>query len=448
MKIIHDRIPLQVVAEHRHFFKVLAQAKGRKKLLAYGFLVLTAFNFVYFFTEPADAFLFDDLTGLGRAAGAGISQSAYKIVVDIYSGKYGILEWISKTCLFFATPVAAVGIMQTLDEKESPNKLPKGVFYGVLALVACLSGGGFIMGQLYLFAYEVFEGFVKGMDSRMTIHNAIESGKGFLSSNSMLSASFTECQKLVGQEQVRCISIATDNAMKTMSDMAKTYGPMDWIEGREEALAQIGKDIGSSDNVLAAHAANTFFMFVQPVAETAAAAHATASIVMMSVSYTLTMAFMGLGGPVSLLASLLVPGLQAAWVLWVISIFSVWFWHTSYLAVMWFLSKLLVSATPSTFVTSDWFSMSAQWMAPTITGALAGLGGMAVFQGVTRSVNDAAELAANAAMIAAKAAVGAVLGGPAGAITAVSMGGGGGGGGGSSSAPPQNTPTAPVATQY
>ena len=449
MKLIHDRIPLQVIAEHRHFFRVLAKAKGRKKLLAYAFLVLTAFNFVYCFTEPADAFLFDDLTGLGRAAGTSISQSAYQIVVDIYSGKYGILGWLSKTCLFFATPVAAVGIMQTLDEKESPNRIPKFVLFCILGLVVCLSGGGFILGQLYLFGFEVFEGFAKGMDSRMSIHAAIESGKGFLSSNAMLSANFSECHKLVGQEQASCISRATDNAMKTMSDMAKTYGPMDWIKGREEALASIGKDIASSDNIVSAAAANTFFMFVQPVAETAAAAHATASIVMASVSYTLTMAFLGLGGPVTLLASILVPGLQAGWVLWVISIFSVWFWHTSYLAVMWFLSKLLLSATPSTFVTTDWFSLGAQWIAPTLTGAISGLGGMAVYQGVTRSVNEAAELAANAAMIAAKAAVGAALGGPAGAVTAVSMGGGGGGGGGANSpAAPQNTPTTPVATQY
>ena len=446
MFLLPNRIPLKLIAEHQHFFSVLRKAKGRKKLLAYAFLALTAFNFFYAFTSPADAFIFDDLTGLGRAAGQSITDSAYQIVFDMYgSGKYGILDWLSRTCLYFATPVAAVGIMQTLDDKESKYPLPKGVLFGVLALVICLSGGGFIMGQLYLFMYQIFEGFVKGMDSRMSIHAAIESGKGFLSSNAMLSANFADCQKLVGQEQVACVSHATDNAMKTMSDMANTYGPLDWIKGRQQALAAIQEDIVSSDNIVSALAANSFFMFVQPVAETAAAAHATASIVMASVSYTLTMAFLGLGGPVALLASILAPGLQSAFVLWVISIFSVWFWHTSYLAVMWFLSKLLLSATPSTLVTTDWFALGAQWIAPTITGAVSGLLGMGVYQGITRQVNEASELVVNAAMIAAKAAVGAAVGGPAGAVTAINMGGGGGGG---NSAPPQNVPSAPVATKY
>ena len=311
MKIINPTIPIQAVAEHRHFFKILRKAKGRQKLLAYGFLALTAFNFFYFFTEPADAVLFDDLTGLGRSMGSGITQSAYQIVVDIYgNGKYGILDWLSKSCLLFATPVAAIGIMQAIDDKESPYPMPKQVFYGVIALWICLSGGGFVMGHLYLFMYEAFEGFSKGMDSRMSIYNAIETGKGFLSNNAVLSANFAECHKLVGQEQVRCISTATDNAMKTMSSIANTYGPMDWIKGRGEALLQIAKDIVNPDLAISARASNTFFMFVQPVAESAAAAHATASIVMMSVAYTITMAFLGLGAPIALLASMLVSGLD------------------------------------------------------------------------------------------------------------------------------------------
>jgi hypothetical protein len=450
MNIINERIPLKVIAEHRYFFSVLARAKGKKKLLAYAFLALTASNFVYFFTEPAQAgFLFDDLTGAGRAIGNSIQGSAYKIIVGIYNGKFGILDWLSKSCLFFATPVAAVGIMQALEEKESEHPMPKRVFYGVLALVVCLSQGGFIMGQLYLFMYELFEGFAKGMDSRMSIYSAIESGKGFLSANATLSASFAECHKFVGQEQVTCISKATDNAMTTLSDLQKSYGPMDWIKGRMDAIQKIATDIVSPNGQKVSVAANLFFMFVQPVAETAAAAHATASIVMMSVVYTITMAFLGLGGPVAMLASLLAPGLQSAWVLWVISVFSVWFWHTSYLAVMWFLSQLLLSASNSNFVATDWFSMSAQWMAPTLTGAACGVGGMAVFQGVTRSVNEAAELVARAASIAAKAAVGAATGGLSGAATSVAMSsGGGGGGGGSSAAPPQGMSTPPVATQY
>lgn len=404
------------------------------------FLGLTVFNFVYAFTEPAHAgFLFDDLSGLGREVGGGITAATYQIISDIYNGKYGILGWLSKTCLFFATPVAAVGIMQNLDEKEAKNPLPKGVFYGVIALVVCLSGGGYIGGQLYLFLYNIFEGFVQKMDDFMSIQSAIEQGKGFLSSNALISAHVTECQKFAGQEQAKCISDATENVLDTLGDLADTYGSQDWIQGRKDAIAKIGSEIASSDNKVASLASNTFFMFAQPGSETLNAAVATASIVVMSVVYTMTMAFLGLGGPISLLASILVPGLQSGWMAWVISIFTVWFWHTSYLAVMWFLSKLLLSATSSTFVATDWFSMAATWMAPVITGAVCGVSGMAVHSGVTKSATDAAQLAIQVAAMAA----GAAAGGPAGASTAVSMTSGGG-----SSAPPQNAPTPPVATNY
>lgn len=128
MNLINERIPIETIAEHRYFFSALAKAKGRKKVFMCAFLGLTVFNFVYCFTQPAQAFLFDDLTGLGRQVGGGITSAAYQIIVDIYSGKYGILAWLSKTCLIFATPVAAVGIMQRLEEKEVQNPLPKGVF--------------------------------------------------------------------------------------------------------------------------------------------------------------------------------------------------------------------------------------------------------------------------------------------------------------------------------
>jgi hypothetical protein len=440
MNVLHDRIPIQTIAEHRYYFQALAKAKGQKKLILFAFLALTVFNLCYFFTEPAHAgFLFDDLSGLGRGVGGGITAATYQIISDIYSGKYGILGWLSKTCLFFATPVAAVGIMQSLDEKEAKNPLPKGVFYGVIALVICLSGGGYIGGQLYLFLYNIFEGFVQKMDDYMSVQAAIEQGKGFLSSNAMISSHYSECQKFTGQEQVRCISTATENVLNTLGDLASTYGPQDWIEGRKEAIGKIASDIVSPDTKKVDLASNVFFMFTQPSAETSNAALATASIVMMSVVYTMTMAFLGLGGPISFLASILVPGLQSAWVAYVISVFTVWFWHTSYLAVMWFLSKLLLSATSSTFMATDWFSMAATWMAPVLTGAVCGVSGMAVHSGVTKSATDAAQLALRVAAVAA----GAAAGGPAGATTAVSMTSGGG-----SSAPPQNTPTPAVATNY
>ncbi|NJM76762.1 MAG: hypothetical protein HC852_14450 [Acaryochloridaceae cyanobacterium RU_4_10] len=280
------------------------------------------------------------------------------------------------------------------------------------------------------------------MDDYMSIYNAIEQGKGFLSSNAVISANFAECHKFAGQEQVKCIAEATQNVQKTLGDLASTYGPQDWINGRREAINNITKDIVSSNNPVAALASNAWFMLTQPIAETANAAQATASIVMMSVVYTMTMAFLGLGGPISLLASLLAPGLQAAWVAWVISIFTVWFWHTSYLAVMWFLSKLLLSATAATFMATDWFSLCATWMAPALTGAVCGVSGMAVFSGVRKSAEDAGALAFQAAKLAVMAAI------PAGGATSIAMSGGGGRGGGGSSAPPQNTPAAPVATRY
>lgn len=441
MNIINERIPIQVIAEHRYFFSALIRAKGIKKYVMCAFLMLTVFNLVYCFTDPAQALVFDDLTGLGRQVGGGITASSYQIISDIYNGKYGILPWLSKTCLFFATPIAAVGLMQSLDERESRNPLPKTVLYGVIALVVCLSGGGYVGGQLYLFLYNIFEGFTKKMDDFMSIYSAIEQGKGFLASNAMIASHSSECHKFVGQEQAKCISTATEHVLSTLGEMASSYGPQDWVQGRIDAMSQIGKDISSSDNKIAAIAANGFFMFNQPLQETSSAAFASASIAAMSIVYTMTMAFLGLGGPISLLASLLVSGLQAAWVAWVISIFTFWFWHTSYLAVMWFLSKLLISATASTFLSTDWFSLLATWCAPALTGAVCGMSGMSVFQGVTKSATDAAMIAVQVAKIAA----GAAAGGPAGATTAVSMSSGGSGGG---SAPPQGMSKPPVATQY
>ncbi|NJM78191.1 MAG: hypothetical protein HC852_23475 [Acaryochloridaceae cyanobacterium RU_4_10] len=279
-------------------------------------------------------------------------------------------------------------------------------------------------------------GATKQLDDYLSISSAIQQGKGFLASNSLISARTAECSKFTGQDQVRCVATATKEVVGNLKEMASSYGPMDWIQGRIDAIVAIGKDIINSDNKIASLAANTWFAFAQPVDEAIQAGQATASITTMSVSYAMTIAYLGLGGPVTILASILVPGLNAAWVAWVVGIFAVWFWYTSYLAGMWFLSKLLLTATASNFMSVSWFTHLSVWGAPGIAAAISGVGGLAIFNGFTKSNSDAAAVAVELVKLTAAIATGGLTGG---ASTVVQM----------SSPPSQNGRSEPpVKTAY
>lgn len=386
-------VTLKTVALHTKYFKVLSRVQGYKKAVMVAFLALTVFNVIYAIWEPqpAQAFLFDDLTGAGRAAGGRIMETSYKIVTELYNGKYGLLAWLSKTCLYFATPVAAAGIVQYMSEEVPDNPLKRPVILGSVFLVIALSGGGYIFGQLYLFIFNILDGFFKKMDEFMTLYETIDQSKAYLASNALISAATAECQKFVGQEQRRCISEAASQALGTLNDFKSTYGAQQWIDGRIEIFKTIAKDVTSSDTSLVEKTANTFFyMYAAPVSEVAQAGLATASITAFTAIYACVMAYIGLGGPIAGLSSLLVPGLQSGWVVWIVSLFGLWFWRLSYMAIMWFLSKALINALPSDLVGTAWFTFSATIVAPLIATGIAGGGAMAVWGGLSGFVGGVA----------------------------------------------------------
>jgi hypothetical protein len=379
-------VTMNAVAQHTKYFKVLSRVQGYKKAIMVAFLALTVFNVVYAVWEPqpAQAFLFDDLTGAGRAAGGRIMDTSYQIVTDLYNGKYGLLSWLCKTCLYFATPVAAAGIVQYMSEEIPGNPMKRPVVMGSVFLVIALSGGGYIFGHLFLFLFNILEGFFKNMDEYMTLYESIEQGKAYLASNALISAATAECQKFVGQEQQRCISEATAQALGTLNDFKSTYGPMDWIKGREDIFSKIAKDLASPNTSLVEKTANTFFyMFAAPAAEVAQAGLATASITAFTAIYACVITYIGLGGPIAGLSSLLVPGLQSGWLVWLVGIFGLWFWRVSYMAIIWFLSKVLVNAVPSDIAGTAWFTFSATIVAPIIASGIAGLGAMGVWGGIS-----------------------------------------------------------------
>jgi hypothetical protein len=225
----------------------------------------------------------------------------------------------------------------------------------------------------------------------MTLYEAIDQGKAYLASNALISAATAECQKFVGQEQRRCISEATTQALGTLKDFQSTYGVNEWITGRQEIFEKISQDLLSTDTSLVEKTSNTFFyMFAAPAAELAQAGLATASITAFTAIYACVIAYIGLGGPIAGLSSLLVPGLQSGWVVWVVGIFGLWFWRVSYMAILWFLSKVLLNAVPSDITGTAWFTFSATIVAPVIASGIAGLGAMGVWGGLSGFVAGAA----------------------------------------------------------
>ncbi|NJM75580.1 MAG: hypothetical protein HC852_07145 [Acaryochloridaceae cyanobacterium RU_4_10] len=402
-------LKLSQIKQHTKYFHALKKSRGKNRLLLLSLLGLFAFNVVWliFQPQPAQAFWFDDLTGVGRAVGDAIATAGFGEIKEIYNGS-PLLSYVSQVALLFAGPVVAVAAIEKLSDEKVENPIDDNTFYVALALLICFSGGGYIGGQLYLFLVQVLEGFIKNLDKTLSIYKTLESGKGLLASNGLLGADLATCKKFVGQEQVQCLAETSQKALKYLKDAEVAYGPHEWIDGRREILNKMLKDLTSSDNALLSIAKSTLFAIGSSVAEFKEAAHATLWIPAISALYTSVLAWAGLGLPFAIVGSLLVPGWGAAWVAWVAGIAGLWLFRMSYLLIMWHISSIITTTSADQFIATGWFALVSGELTPIFCGVVSGGSALAAYTGAANAIAAKAQAALQLAFqVAQLAATGA-----------------------------------------
>ena len=395
---------LSIVHFPREYIHALRKAQGHKRWLGLVFLALVGFNLIDMLSaQPADAELLTDLTLVGRKAGEAIMQFSFTMMQDLYGGKYGVLAYISKSCLWLATPLVAVGVIQYMaddDLKGSPVTRP--VILGRVVYFILLSGGGTLFGHAYIELMHGLEGIILKMDGFLKLYDRIAEGKAYLSTSSIISASVAECQKFVGQEQQRCIAQATNSALQHLGDFKEQFPLAKWLSDDIDQLKQIGGNILSPDKNIVEKVMNIWYAWNAPMMEIEMAVKMTAAITSYTAIYATVILFIGLGGPIAGLSSMLVPALQNGWVAWLVGILGIWYWRFSYLIMCWILSEMLTKAPSASTIGTGWFSNAIANLAPILSGAIAFAGAGGTWMGITSAIgagqlgNDAQKMGQDA----------------------------------------------------
>jgi hypothetical protein len=389
-----------------NFYRGLQRARGLKKFVGISFLVLTTINILVliFDSKPVHAFILSDLTAAGRTIGDAMHATAMTQVKEIYYiGKYGILKYICRTCLFFAIPVIGVGVVSYLGDEagDEDSAISKPFFIGGIFYYVLLTGGGTVYGTLYYWLISIFEGIINQFDDYLNIYNAIAEAKSYLASNGVISAAVAECQRFTGQEQQRCIAETTEMALKNLGEFKETFPGAKWLDDIMTQLKGVSSNILSPEKSLVEKALNIWYAFNAPLMELKAAAEATASITAFTAIYGAVIVFLGLAGPIMGLSSLLVPGLQNGWIAFICVVFGVFYWRFSFLIMMFSLSEMMTKAGTSATISTAWFAEASMKIAPILTSLVAGGAVGMTWMGITSAIGRGAYGSTVAAIAAA-----------------------------------------------
>ena len=231
----------------------------------------------------------------------------------------------------------------------------------------------------------------------------LQKARHIISTSSIISASVAECQKFVGQEQQRCIAQATNSALQHLGDFKEQFpAQLKWLTDDINQLKQIAGNILSPDKNIVEKAMNIWYAWNAPMMEIEMAVKMTAAITSYTAIYATVILFIGLGGPIAGLSSMLVPALQNGWVAWLVGILGIWYWRFSYLIMCWILSEMLTKAPSASTIGTGWFSNAIANLAPILAGAIAFAGAGGTWMGITSAIgaghlgNDAQKMGQDA----------------------------------------------------
>ena len=406
---------------HRYFFVAWSRSQGWPRLMGSVFLALTIYNFLYaavLFPIAVNAQLSTEgITQVGEAFGEFLFDSAWSFMDGIYTnGEFGLLPALSQASLWGAAPIAAAGVVESMAaDDDLVGTLKKPWVLGSWFLVLLLTGGGKFFGQLYDTLVRILEGILRQVTDFLNIFETLKETQAFSSVNATIAASVAECQKFIGQEQTRCILEASEAAKENLLKVDESLANgTPWLTARIETLSDIAEIIRGS-NSLTDIAFNAFMGFAQPWWEAVLSIIATAVLTAINIGYVVFIAFYGLILPIVAISALLSPVMRSGLFKWLITLVQIWAFRALYLIVMFMLSRILLSTSAEQFFSTTWFMILSALVAPYLLWRLTSGSAQAAYSGI---ISDTTK----AAITSGQVAMGAAIGGPAGATAAAATG--------------------------
>jgi hypothetical protein len=404
--------------------------RKNKSLLLFGFFALCTITFLLT-PQKAEAIVFNDIAEWGRNAASKVSQNQEKIV-QRYFGQYNAsFAYLCYCCQGFAIFPLSIGFMKWLKEDDDLKiwielVAPVVVFIG-------LANGGYILGQIILALYKIFDGVINTFDSYTGFYQTIKEGKARALIGPSLSPLFKQCEALIGAEQSACFADLS-NQVQNMGDEYKqdfinSSWLQDWLGNINEAMEQWNdpqKNVGEK-------ARTVFWTITSPAWEGILAIILSKVTEAWQALYGIAFIFTGIAAPMAATASLFTSNtfLASAYALWLTGTFTIFLARLLLYIGYGLASDLMVSADAS--VDTIWFGVVMALVIPFCVFEIAKGGGAGVWSSLVGT--------ASAAISVGTTLAGAAVGGSAGAAAASKVSTTA-----TSSAPPQNNVS--VETKY
>lgn len=342
--------------------------KRNKRILLFIFLGLCTLSFLLT-PEKADAIVFNDIADWGRNAAQKIALNQQKIV-ERYFGEYNpAFAYLCYCAQGFAIFPTAFNFFKWLKEDED-LKIWIELVAPIFLLIA-LSNGGFILGQIILALYKIFDGIINTFDSYTGFYQIIKEGKARALVGPSLSPLFKQCEALVGAEQSACFADLSKQAMGMVNEYKQDFFNASWLQDLGERLSDLGgKWLDPKTNVLD-KLRTTFWAITSPAWE------GILTLILLKVTeawqflYGIAFIFTGIASPMAATASLFTSNtfLGSAYALWLTGMFTIFLARLLLYVGYGLASDIVVSADAST--DTIWFGVVMAFVIPFCVYAIA-----------------------------------------------------------------------------
>jgi hypothetical protein len=368
------------------------------------------FMVVIFFDLPqkADAIVFNDIASAGREYAESIAKNQQKVVVDYFGGGNAAFSYLCYCAQIFAVFPAALGVMRWFREDED-LKIWLELLAPILVLIA-LSNGGYILGQIILALYKIFDAIINEFDSYTGFYKLIKEGKAIALAGQSISPIIKQCEALIGAEQAQCFADAAQQAQSLLGEYKQDFGNAEWIQDWLTRLGDLGgKLLDSNTNVLD-KVRTAFWTITSPAWEGILMLILASVMAAWQALYGIAFIFAGLAAPMAATASLFTPNsfLSSAYMLWLTGIFAIFLARLLLYVGYGLASDMIVSADTSTDIL--WFGVLMALILPFVVFSIAKGSAAGVWSSLVGVGTSAISIGA---MIA-----GGAIAGPAGAAAA------------------------------
>jgi hypothetical protein len=301
---------------HRLFESIRHVPHKYKRILLFVFIAFCTFILLDM-PDKADATSASVVGEWGRKAAAHMAENQQKVVERYFTGNSPYFSYLCHTFKLFAIFPASFGFTKWLRDEDEFNiwlELVAPVFVLIM-----LSNGGWILGQIILALYKIFDSILKTMDDYTQFYALIKDGNARAMIGNAISPLYKQCEGLIGQDQSACFSDATDHALSILKEYKPEYKKdTAWLNDTITALTDLGKNLADPKKNVTDKIGTAFWFVTAPAWQATISDIANAVTVGWQFCYGIAFIATGLAAPMAVTASLFssTAFLASAFVLW------------------------------------------------------------------------------------------------------------------------------------